>query len=188
MSGLIRIRDVGDPLQATGPPSIGVMFQSGALLGSLTLAENLALPLETWTDLDPSQIETIVCSKLALVGLDGFQHHLPADISGGMKKRAGIARALVLEPDLLFLDEPSAGLDPVTAAELDELILSLRRNLGMTLVIVTHELASIFRIADRCIMLDALARSIIASGDPGVLRESSDPRVHHFFNRLPRES
>ena len=189
MRGLIRIRDVGDPQRAKGPPSIGVMFQSGALLGSLTLLENLALPLEAWTDLDRAQIETIVCSKLALVGLDGFQNHLPADISGGMKKRAGIARALVLEPNLLFLDEPSAGLDPVTAVELDDLILHLRRNLGMTVVLVTHELASIFRIANRCIMLDPSARSIIAKGDPAALRDSSeDARVHHFFNRLPRES
>lgn len=165
-------------------PRFGVMFQSGALFGSMTLAENVRLPLETWTDLDRGTIADIVRWKLALVGLDGFENHLPAEISGGMKKRAAIARALALESELLFLDEPSAGLDPVSSVELDELIVTLGRDLGVTVVIVTHELASIFRVGTTCIMLDKEARGIIARGDPRELRDhSTDPKVHSFFNR-----
>jgi phospholipid/cholesterol/gamma-HCH transport system ATP-binding protein len=186
LRGTIRVRGIGDPTQARGMPRSGVMFQAGALFGSLTLAENVALPLETWTRLDAAAIRAIAASKLALVGLAGFEDHLPAAISGGMKKRAAIARALALEPPLLFLDEPSAGLDPVTAVELDELLLALSGGLGATLVVVTHELSSIFKIASRCIMLDATSRSIIARGTPAELRESPDPRVAGFFNRLPR--
>ncbi len=186
MRGSVRIAGIGDPARASGMPGIGVMFQSGALFGSMTLGQNVALPLEAWTDLDASQIDTVVCSKLALVGLDGFENHLPADISGGMKKRAAIARALALEPGILCLDEPGAGLDPVTAVELDELLLTLSQSLHTTLVIVTHELDSIFKIASSCIMLDAATRSIIARGDPRVLRDTSDdPRVRAFFNRKP---
>jgi len=176
--------DGAPPVQTTGPPRFGVLFQSGALFGSMTLAQNVGLPLRKWTDLDASAIDVIVRSKLRLVGLEGFENHLPAEISGGMKKRAGIARALALDPPLLFLDEPSAGLDPVSSVELDELILTLGRSLGMTTVIVTHELASIFAIATTCILVDRGARGIIARGDPRHLRDASDDaRVRAFFNR-----
>jgi phospholipid/cholesterol/gamma-HCH transport system ATP-binding protein len=187
LRGAIRVRGIGDPTRARGMPRAGVMFQAGALFGSMTLAENVALPLETWTRLDAASIRAIASSKLALVGLAGFEDHLPAAISGGMKKRAAIARALALEPPLLFLDEPSAGLDPVTAVELDELLLALCSGLGATLVVVTHELSSIFKIASRCIMLDGPSRSIIARGTPAELRGSPDPRVASFFNRQPRK-
>jgi phospholipid/cholesterol/gamma-HCH transport system ATP-binding protein len=170
----------------SGPPGFGVMFQSGALFGSMTLAQNVALGLQKWTRLEEDAIDALVRARLAMVGLEGFENHLPAEISGGMKKRAGIARALALEPRLLFLDEPSAGLDPVTAADLDDLILGLNRSLGMTMVIVTHELASIFKVARTCIMLDKKAKGMIARGDPKELRDKSDDaRVRAFFNRLP---
>jgi phospholipid/cholesterol/gamma-HCH transport system ATP-binding protein len=186
MRGAIHIAGIGDPQHARGRPGMGVMFQSGALFGSMTLGQNVALPLETWTDLEPDAVAAVVRSKLELVGLGGSEDQLPADLSGGMRKRAGIARALALDPPLLLLDEPSAGLDPVTAAGLDELILTLSRSLGMTLVVVTHELASIFTIATTCIMLDRSSRSIVARGDPRQLREhSDDPRVLGFFNRIP---
>ena len=182
LHGTIRI--AGAPPGREGPPGYGVLFQSGALFGSMTLAENVALPLAKWTNLDPHAIDTIVRSKLRLVGLEGFENHLPAELSGGMKKRAGIARGLALEPQLLFLDEPSAGLDPVTAAGLDELILTLRQSLGVTTVLVTHELASIFRVVDHCIVLDRQAKGIIARGNPRDLRDrSTDPRVAGFFLR-----
>lgn len=168
------------------PPPFGVMFQGGALFSSMTLAQNVELPLRRWTGLSREVIESIAYARLRLVGLGGFENHLPSDISGGMRKRASIARALALDPPLLFLDEPSAGLDPVTAVELDDLIASMREHLGLTTVMVTHELESIFRIADTCIMLDREARGIIARGDPRRLRdESEDPRVQRFFNRLP---
>lgn len=170
-------------------PQFGVMFQSGALFGSMTLAENVALPLRRWTDLDADTVDTIVRWKLALVGLDGFENHLPAEISGGMRKRAGIARALALETRLLFLDEPSAGLDPISAVELDELLLTLNRNLGVTLVIVSHELDSIFKIGGRCIMLDKEARGLLAQGDPRELRDDPpNDKVRRFFNRLPEHA
>ncbi len=186
LAGGVRIKGAGDPARLHGPPPAGVLFQSGALFGSMTLGQNVALPLETWTDLDAEAIDAVVHAKLRLVDLAGFENHLPSEISGGMKKRGGIARALALEPPLLFLDEPSAGLDPVTAVELDELILTLNRTLGMTMVIVTHELESIFKIANRCIMLDRASRSIIAIGDPRKLRDhSDDARVSSFFNRTP---
>ena len=165
-------------------PRFGVMFQSGALLGSMTVGENVALPLEQWTDLPKEAIAAIVLAKLRLVGLGNAVDKLPSEISGGMKKRAAIARAMALEPELLFLDEPSAGLDPVSAVELDELILTLNRTLGLTVVLVTHELESIFKIVSRCIMLDKETKSIIARGDPRELRDKSDdPRVRSFFHR-----
>jgi phospholipid/cholesterol/gamma-HCH transport system ATP-binding protein len=167
-----------------GRPSVGVMFQSGALLGSFTVGENVALQLEHWTALPKEAIRTIACAKLRLVGLSGAVDKMPAELSGGMKKRAAIARAMVLEPELLFLDEPSAGLDPVMANDLDDLILDLNRTLGTTIVIVTHDLDSIFRVGKRCIMLDREQAGIIAEGDPRALRDSSsDPRVRGFFHR-----
>jgi len=167
-------------------PSFGVLFQSGALFGSMTLAQNVALPLQKWTRLDAFAIDTIVRAKLRLVGLEGFENHLPAEISGGMKKRAGIARAMALDPPLLFLDEPSAGLDPVSSAALDELILALNASLGVVMVIVSHELQSIFAIGRHCIMVDKGAGGIIARGNPVELRDhSEDPRVLAFFKRQP---
>jgi phospholipid/cholesterol/gamma-HCH transport system ATP-binding protein len=183
-AGTILFEGRPPALEPDAPPAYGVMFQSGALLGSLTVGQNVALPLRSWTRLDEDAIDTVVRAKLALVGLGGFENHLPNEISGGMKKRAAIARAMALDPALLYLDEPSAGLDPVSAAELDDLIITLTRGLGVTVVIVTHELASIFAIGTRCIMLDRDAKGIIARGDPRVLRDTSeDPRVRRFFNR-----
>lgn len=162
----------------------GVLFQSGALLGSLTLFENVALPLRAYTDLSAEAIDEIVRMKLALVNLSGYQNHLPEELSGGMKKRAGLARAMALDPEILFFDEPTGGLDPVTAAEMDNLIKSINTGMGTTMVIVTHDLPSIFGVASRVIMLDKEARGIIAEGDPAVLRETTrDPRVVRFFNR-----
>jgi phospholipid/cholesterol/gamma-HCH transport system ATP-binding protein len=188
MRGEILV-DGAPPELGSHAPDCGVLFQSGALFGSMTLGENVALPLETWTDLPRHAIDAVVKSKLRLVGLGGFEDHMPSELSGGMKKRAGIARALALEPELVYLDEPSAGLDPITSAELDELLLTLNRGLGTTLVLVTHELASIFAIAERCIMLDRDAKGPIALGEPADLRDHSrDPRVVAFFNRKPAVS
>lgn len=162
----------------------GVLYQSGALFSSMTLAENVALPLEEFTDLPREAIEMIVRLKLDLVGLAHATDRYPSELSGGMKKRAGVARALALDPEILFLDEPSAGLDPITSAEFDELLLELRRSLGTTIVIVTHELQSIYAVADRCIMLDRARRTIVAEGRPADLRETSrDPWVRAFFRR-----
>ncbi|GBD26232.1 putative ribonucleotide transport ATP-binding protein mkl [bacterium HR30] len=164
----------------------GVLFQSGALFGSLTLGENISLLLEEFTRLPPDLVRLIVRLKLSMVRLDGFEDFRIAELSGGMKKRAGLARAMALDPAILFFDEPSAGLDPVTSAELDELILQINRSLGTTVVVVSHELSSIFTIAERCIMLDRSAKGIIAEGNPHELREASpDPRVRAFFNRQP---
>jgi phospholipid/cholesterol/gamma-HCH transport system ATP-binding protein len=187
--GDISIAGIGRPNLDAGRPPFGVMFQSGALFGSMTVGENVAVALTQWTDLTRDAVEAVVLAKLRLVGLEGAANKFPSEISGGMKKRAAIARALALEPELIFLDEPSAGLDPVSAVELDDLIISMNRAFGLTVVIVTHELESIFKIASRCIMLDKTTKGIIASGSPKELRdESRDPRVHSFFNRLPRTS
>jgi len=178
----------GAPILGSVRPNFGVMFQHGALFNSMTVGENVALPLLRWTDLPREAVAAIVRAKLGLVGLRAHEAKLPSDLSGGMIKRAAIARAMALEPAVLFLDEPSSGLDPITSAELDELIATLRHVLDLTVVLVTHELGSIFAIADRCVLLDPVARDIIAEGDPQVLRASPDPRVRAFFNRPEREA
>ena len=162
----------------------GILYQSGALWSSMTLAENVGLPLGEFTDLKPSQIREIAALKLALVGLKGFEDFYPNQISGGMQKRAGIARAMALDPYILFFDEPSAGLDPISSRLLDNLILELRNSLGTTIVVVTHELPSIFAIANNCVFLDAESRTQVATGDPRfLLAHSSDPRIITFLTR-----
>ncbi|NUP14269.1 MAG: ATP-binding cassette domain-containing protein [Polyangiaceae bacterium] len=186
VEGSVTIAGIGSPEVDAGPPAFGVTFQQGALFGSMTLAENVALPLERWTDLPPDAIDAIVRAKLRLVGLQDAETRLPSELSGGMRKRAAIARAMALEPHLLFLDEPSSGLDPITSAELDALIVTLQRALGLTVVIVTHELGSILSIVDRCVMLDRATRGIIARGPPRELVSSEIPEVHAFFTRTPR--
>lgn len=166
----------------------GTLFQSGALFSSMTVGENVALPLEEFTDLPFEIISTIVRFKLAVVGLSGYESYYPNEISGGMQKRAGLARAMALDPDILFFDEPSSGLDPVTAVELDELILQLRDLLGTTMVIVSHDLASIYKIADRAIMLDKSVKGIAAEGSPEELRDKAEQQsVREFFQRQARD-
>jgi phospholipid/cholesterol/gamma-HCH transport system ATP-binding protein len=189
LAGEIVIDGIGAPRLEGSAPEFGVMFQSGALFSSMTIAENVGLALQEWTKLPGEAIDAIVRAKLALVGLEGAEDKLPSELSGGMKKRAAIARAMAFEPDLIFLDEPSAGLDPVSAAELDELIGALNRALGLTVVMVTHELASILKVGKSCIMLDKDARGIIARGSPQALREHSrEPKVQQFFRRQPRSA
>ncbi len=162
----------------------GVLYQSGALWSSMTLAENIALPLEQYTRLSPNQIHEIISLKLSLVGLAGFQDFYPSEISGGMRKRAALARAMALDPDILFFDEPSAGLDPISGRLLDDLILELRDSLGTTIVVVTHDLSSIFAIGNNSIYLDVEARTMTASGDPKkLLAESHDPNLRKFLTR-----
>ncbi len=181
----------GEDFTAAGPEErgkfirrFGVMYQSGALWSSLTLAENIALPLEENADLAPKAISDLVSYKLSLVGLSGYEDYYPAQISGGMNKRAGIARAMALDPDILFLDEPGAGLDPLSSRRLDDLILRLRDSLGSTVVIVTHELASIFAIANHSIFLDTATRTQGATGNPTELRDRSEnPAVRLFLRR-----
>jgi phospholipid/cholesterol/gamma-HCH transport system ATP-binding protein len=162
---------------------MGVLFQSGALWSSMTLAENVGLALGEYTDLRPADVREIASLKLALVGLKGFEDYYPSEISGGMQKRAGLARAMALDPEILMLDEPSAGLDPITTRLLDDLILEIRDNLRATIVVVTHELVSIFRIANKCVFLDAESAAMIAHGDPKeLLAHSQDPRVRRFLS------
>jgi len=162
----------------------GVLYQSGALWSSMTLAENVAIPLEEYTDLNSSQIKELVSLKLSLVALAGFEEFYPSEISGGMRKRAGLARAMALDPDILFFDEPSAGLDPVSARRLDDLILELKDSLGTTVVVVTHELASIFAIGDNSVFLDPETRTMLATGNPKtLLAESKDSKIRSFLTR-----
>ena len=162
----------------------GVLYQKGALWSSMTLAENVSIPLGEYTDLSPEEIREVACLKLALVGLKGFEDYLPNQISGGMQKRAGLARAMALDPPVLFFDEPSAGLDPISSRLLDDLILELRDSLGATIVVVTHELQSIFTIGDNSVFLDTDTRTMIAHGDPKeLLAHSTDPKVRRFLTR-----
>ena len=168
--------------------NIGVSYQSGALFGSMTVLENVMLPIQQYTDLSKESIDLIARMKLNLVGLTGSEDKMPSELSGGMIKRAALARAMALDPDILFLDEPSAGLDPITSAELDQLIIQLSKSLGVTFVIVTHELNSIYNIADRVIMLDKDTKGIIATGEPESLRDNSEiPIVQKFFKRQTDE-
>jgi phospholipid/cholesterol/gamma-HCH transport system ATP-binding protein len=192
MGGTVRF--FGRPFTQATPDArrqllknFGVLYQSGALWSSLTLRQNVSLPLEEYTTLSKRDIEEIATLKLTQVGLGGFEDYYPAEISGGMKKRAGLARALALDPEIVFLDEPSAGLDPITSRKLDELVLQIRELFGTTLVVVSHELASIFSIADRVIMLDRAEKGIIAEGRPRELAAGSrDERVTEFLHRGDR--
>jgi len=172
-----------DEARAQFKQSFGVLFQQGALWSSMTLAENIALPLSMYTDLGEKPIAELVELKLALVGLSGFGDFYPSEISGGMRKRAGLARAMALDPDILFFDEPSAGLDPLSSRRLDDLILELRDSLGATIVIVTHELASIFAIGDDAVFLDAQRKTMIATGNPKQLINSENETVRSFLMR-----
>ena len=185
LSGRIEVlgHDMQRPVRGLAR-RLGVMFQSGALFGSMSLLENVMLPLQVHTRMCPSAREAVARTKLALVGLADAASKQPSALSGGMVKRAGIARALALDPTIVFLDEPGAGLDPVTSAGLDALLLELRATLGATFVVISHELASILAIGDRCLMLDRTAGGVIATGNPRILRDSSDdPRVRAFFHR-----
>ncbi len=184
----VDIMSVDDDALKKVRKGLGVLFQSGALIGSMTLAENVSLPLLEFKRLSPAFIQLMIKMKLGMVNLSGYEHHYPSELSGGMKKRAGLARAMVMDPTILFFDEPSAGLDPVTSAEIYDMIKSINENLGTTMVIVTHDLDLIFSIAHRVIMLDKEKKGIIAEGDPRELRKySKDQRVLNFFNRTFKE-
>jgi phospholipid/cholesterol/gamma-HCH transport system ATP-binding protein len=180
----IDIMSVDEESLKNARMGIGVLFQSGALIGSMTIGENVSLPLLEYKDLSPEFISFLIRMKLGMVNLAGYDRHYPAELSGGMKKRAGLARAMIMDPTILFFDEPSAGLDPVTSAEIYDVIKSINENLGTTMIIVTHDLDLIFSIGHRFIMLDREERGIIARGDPRALRDDEgDPRVFNFFNR-----
>jgi len=180
--------DSSDEVQSSIRNSWGVLYQSGALFSSMTLAENVALPIKTYTNLSSRVIDDMVSFKLALVGLKGFEKFYPSQISGGMQKRAGLARAMALDPEILFFDEPSAGLDPVSAKRLDDLIIELSRSLGTTIVIVTHELASIFDIGTNSVFLDPVSKTMLAQGDPNyLLKNSANPAVREFLTRAQEE-
>lgn len=180
----VGLWSVDDAHRRTLCRRFGVLFQSGALWSSMTIAENVALPLQQYTDLLPAEVSSIVALKLALVGLRGFEDYYPAEISGGMRKRAGLARAMALNPDILFFDEPSAGLDPLSARRLDDLILELRASMACTVVVVTHELESIFTIADSAVFLDAETRTMLDTGPPRILRDrSASDKVRTFLRR-----
>ena len=187
VKGEIDVAGRGPPDLDRGLPPFGVMFQGGALFGSMTVLENVTLPLEEWTKLPLADVDVIGGAKLRLVGLGGAASKLPAEISGGMTKRAAIARALALDPPIVFFDEPGAGLDPLTTLELDDLIVTLARSTHLTVLMVTHELESVYRVADRCLLLDKDSKRVLAIGDPRVLRESDDPRIYDFFNPLSKE-
>jgi phospholipid/cholesterol/gamma-HCH transport system ATP-binding protein len=176
--------DTEDDEREKSMRNFGVLFQSGALWSSMTLAENIGLPIEQYTDLKPQEIREVASVKLALVGLAGFEDFYPSEISGGMQKRAGLARAMALDPEILFFDEPSAGLDPISSRRLDDLILELRDSLGSTIVVVTHELASIFAIGSNSVFLDAEQRTMVAQGPPRELLETCEiPKVRTFLRR-----
>jgi len=182
--GNVSFWDAGTEVREQLKRRFGILFQSGALWSSLTLAENIALPLEQYTDLPPAQIRELASFKLALVGLGGFEDFYPSELSGGMKKRAGLARAMALDPDILFFDEPSAGLDPISARLLDDLIIELSESLSTTVIVVTHDLASIFAIGTNSVFLDPEAKTMTAGGDPKrILAESEDPKVVSFLTR-----
>jgi phospholipid/cholesterol/gamma-HCH transport system ATP-binding protein len=180
----LDISDQENDAFQTALRKIGILFQGGALFGSMSLAENVALPIREYTDLDAAAVTDLVRLKLCSVDLGGYENHLPSELSGGMIKRAALARALALDPEILFLDEPTAGLDPVISAEIEELILRINHSLGTTMVIITHSLNIIFKVAHRVIMLDKSAKGIVAQGDPKELKEKSpNPIVKQFFNR-----
>jgi phospholipid/cholesterol/gamma-HCH transport system ATP-binding protein len=186
MAGTLRVlgREPGVRAEA---PQFGILFQDGALFNSLTVAGNIELPLETWSDLPRDAIRAMARAKLRLVGLETSADRPPSTLSGGMRKRVALARALALDPSLVFLDEPSSGLDPVTSAEIDLLIARLARTFGLTVVLVTHELGSIHAIVDRCILLDRVSKSILAEGTPDQLAASTHPRVRQFFGRIAED-
>lgn len=184
----VDMATAGDKQLSMVRQGFGVLFQSGALFGSFSLLENVTLPLADFTGLSRKAVDLVGRAKLAMVNLAGYENHLPSELSGGMQKRAGLARAMALDPAILFFDEPSAGLDPITAAELDRLIIRINQAMGTTMMIVTHELASIYNIAHRVVMLDKSVKGIIAQGPPQELRDNStDPRVSDFFHRRPAE-
>ncbi len=193
--GDVSFWDADDVVREKIMENLGIMYQSGALWSSMTLAENIAIVIEEYRDLSKDQVRELASLKLALVGLSGFEDYYPSEISGGMRKRAAIARAMALDPEILFLDEPSAGLDPISAHLLDDLILELKASLGTTVVVVTHELASIFAVGNNSVFLDADAKTMIASGDPKrLLKECANPTVRSFLTRgksgvaIPAES